>query len=151
MKRTILLLSLLLMVTVTYAQKKKPVHRKTSTHAVKGGLAARIAAGKEVYTKYCLTCHQADGYGVPNMNPPLIRTEYVLGDKARIIKIVLNGFKDDVEINGNTYSNTMPAFDYLKDEEVANVLTYVRNNFTNKASAVKVSEVAPIRAALKKK
>lgn len=150
MKKVILVLSFLVIVaSAAYAQKKHAVHR--TTHRPASGLVAQIAAGKKVYTQYCMTCHQVDGYGVPNMNPPLIRTEYVLGDKARIIKIVLNGFKEDVEINGQTFSNTMPAFDFLKDNDVANVLTYVRNNFTNKASAVKVSEVAPVRASLKKK
>ena len=150
MKKAILTLAILSGITISAsAQKRHIVHKTVRKHT--NGLVAQIAAGKKVYTQYCLTCHQVDGYGVPNMNPPLIRTEYVLGDKARIIKIVLNGFKDDVEINGQTYSNTMPAFDYLKDQDVANVLTYVRNNFTNKASAVKLAEVARVRSTLKKK
>ncbi|WP_216351029.1 c-type cytochrome, partial [Mucilaginibacter polytrichastri] len=93
----------------------------------------------------CVSCHQVDGGGVQRMNPPLIKTTYVLGEKAKIIKIVLNGFSEDVDINGESYSNTMPSFDILKDQEVADVLTYVRNSFTNKASAVKVSEVKALR------
>ncbi|TSD66757.1 cytochrome c [Inquilinus sp. KBS0705] len=112
-----------------------------------GGLATSIANGKKVYMQYCLTCHQADGGGVQRMNPPLIKTEYVLGDKKRLIGIVLKGFSEDVEINGEYYSNTMPAHDFLKDQEIADVLTYVRNSFGNKAAAVKVTEVTKTRAA----
>jgi len=63
----------------------------------------------------------------------------------------LNGFSEDVEINGGTYSNTMPSHDYLKDHEIADVLTYVRNSFGNKANAVTTAEVTKVRASLKNK
>ena len=89
----------------------------------------------------------ADGGGVQNMNPPLIKTTYVLGDKATIIKIVLNGFKEDVEINGQTYSNNMTPHSDLSDLQIADVLTYVRKSFGNKASAVTAAEVKKVRAA----
>ena len=104
-----------------------------------------IVAGKAVYTKYCLTCHQADGGGVPNMNPPLEKTEYVLGDKNRLINIILRGLDKEIEINGDTYVNPMPSHDFLKDKEVADVLTYIRNSFGNKASAVTAAEVKKAR------
>lgn len=91
-----------------------------------------------------------DGGGVPNMNPPLINTSYVKGDKARIIKVVMNGFSQNVEIDGQTYSNNMPAQTLLKDQDIADVLTYVRNSFGNKYSAVKLAEVKAVRAANKK-
>jgi len=121
---------------------------KTAGKASAGGsFAASVTAGKAVYTQYCLTCHQADGGGVQRMNPPLIKTEYVLGDKKRLINIVLKGFSEDVEIAGQYYSNIMPAHDFLKDKEIADVLTYVRNNFGNKAGAITVNEVKQQRAA----
>jgi mono/diheme cytochrome c family protein len=112
--------------------------------------ASSIAAGKKVFVQYCLSCHQADGAGVQRLNPPLIKTPYVLGDKTKLINIVLKGFSEDVEINGEYYSNTMPAHDFLKDQEIADVLTYVRNSFGNKASAIKLAEVTSARAAIKK-
>jgi mono/diheme cytochrome c family protein len=99
-----------------------------------------IEKGKLVYEQYCLTCHQVDGSGVPNLNPPLIKTSLVLGDKKKIIGIVLKGL-NDVEVNGETYSNPMPPFDFMSDEEIADVLTYVRNSFTNKGTAVTAAEV----------
>lgn len=100
--------------------------------------------GKIVFEQYCLACHQADGSGVPHLNPPLVKTSFVLGDKKKLISIILNGLSD-VEIEGESYSNPMPGFNFLTDEEVANVLTYVRNSFTNKATAVTAAEVKAAR------
>lgn len=128
------------------------LHAQVKHHAAAHhfSLKTAIAAGQKVYEANCLTCHQADGGGVPNMNPPLVKTEYVLGDKIRLIKIVLNGFSEDVEINGNTYSNNMPSHDFLTDQQIADVLTYVRNSFTNKAPYVSVAQVKAVRATNKK-
>lgn len=111
--------------------------------------AAVLVNGKKIYTKYCLACHMADGGGVQNMNPPLIKTSYVLGDKTRLIKIILNGMSDGAEIDGETYTNIMPPHNFLTDQEVADVLTYVRSSFGNKTTAVKATEVKTVRAAKK--
>ena len=110
------------------------------------GLQKSIIAGKKVFVKYCISCHQADGSGVPNMNPPLIQTSYVLGDKEKLIKIVLNGLKN-IDIDDQTYNNPMPALGtVLKDQQIADVLTYVRNSFGNKASAITAAEVKDVRS-----
>jgi cytochrome c len=100
--------------------------------------------GEIVYKKYCISCHQADGGGVPHMNPPLINTSYVLGDKEQLIKIILNGL-NNTRIEEKTYTNPMPPLKTLKDQEIADVLTFVRNSFGNKASAVTVAEVKTVR------
>ena len=120
------------------------------TAPIKPGIPASIARGKVVYTKNCLSCHFVDGGGVPNMNPPLIKTSYVLGDKTKLIKVVLNGFAQNVEIDGETYSNNMAPHNFLSDQEIADVLTYVRSSFGNKASAIKAAEVKVVRATPKK-
>lgn len=125
------------------------VKPQTKTHRKAGASVAAID-GKSIYRQHCLTCHQADGGGVPNMNPPLIQTSYVLGDKTRLIKVVLNGFSENVDIDGESYSNVMPAHDFLKDREIAAVLTYIRKNFTNKANAVTAAQVKAVRVANKK-
>lgn len=126
-----------------------PAKPKAKTSA-DPALAAALTRGAMVYKNVCITCHQADGGGVPNMNPPLIKTTYVLGDKARLAHIVLAGFAEPIEINGDDYKQHMPAQAYLTDQQVADVLTYVRNNFGNKASAVQVAEVQAVRATLPK-
>lgn len=137
---------LLLLIIACNNLKAQTKHSRKSS---KTHLALSIANGKLVYTQNCASCHQVDGHGVQNMNPPLIRTSYVLGDKTKLIKIVLNGFNEDVEINGNTYSNTMASHDFLKDNEIADVLTYIRNSFGNKASAVSAAMVKSVRATKK--
>jgi len=103
-----------------------------------------VEQGKAVYEQNCLACHQIDGSGVPQLTPSLINASFVSGDKSQLIKIILNGMKD-VEINGEMYDNPMPPFAFLADEDIAAVLTYVRNSFTNKASVVKKDEVAVVR------
>jgi mono/diheme cytochrome c family protein len=111
-------------------------------------LQASIDRGKIVYTSRCLTCHQVDGSGVPNMNPPLIKTKWVLGDKTALIEIVLKGMNTGVEIDGMRYHNVMASHADLTDLQIADALTYVRNSFGNKAKAVTVAEVKAARAKL---
>src|SRR6476659_2308027 len=101
--------------------------------------------GKVVYTQYCMPCHQIDGSGVPNLNPPLIKTSYVLGSKATLVEILVKGFNKGVEIDGDTYSNPMPA-QALNEQQISDVLTFVRNSFGNKATPVTVAEVKAIKA-----
>jgi len=105
-----------------------------------------IANAETLYRQNCLTCHQADGSGVPNLTPPLIKTSFVNGDKTRLLSILLNGL-EGVEVDGESYDNPMPPFQFLTDKELADVITYVRNHFGNKASAVKPEEVARARKA----
>lgn len=107
---------------------------------------AVMEKGKAIYGKECLSCHQPDGLGVQGMNPPLAQTEWVLGPKNRLINIVVNGLTDPIEIDGDTFHNPMPPHPHLTDQEVADVLTYVRNSFGNKASAVTAREVKKVRA-----
>jgi mono/diheme cytochrome c family protein len=147
-KKALLLLTITLFIGV--APQAQTKHKKPAAKKSAAGLKASMANGQALFTQYCVACHQADGLGVPHMNPPLANTAYVLGDKSKLIKIVLNGFDEDVEINGQTYSNTMAAHDFMKDQEIADVLTYVRNSFGNKASAITATQVKGTRATNKK-
>jgi len=110
---------------------------------------ATMERGKKVYTQSCLPCHQADGSGVPGLNPPLEKTSHVLGNKTKLIQIILKGMDTHEEINGETYSNIMPPHAQLTDQQISDVLTFVRNSFGNKASAISVGEVRMIRAKTK--
>lgn len=104
-------------------------------------------AGKKVYDQYCVVCHQANGQGVPSAFPPIVQTEYVNGDTERLIGIVLNGLTGEIEVNGEVYNSVMVAHNFLSDNEVADVITFVRSNFGNDAPAVTADEVAAIRTA----
>ena len=112
----------------------------------KPGAGSSVSRGKQVYEQYCLTCHQVDGSGVPHLNPPLIKTTFVPGNKTKLVQVVLKGMQSSEPIDDEYYSNNMPPHNFLKDQEIADVLTYVRNNFGNKASAVTATEVKAIRA-----
>jgi mono/diheme cytochrome c family protein len=145
MKKNILILLLLFLVPLAMmAQTKKPVTPKTSSVS-----KAVMDRGKEVYLMNCLACHQADGSGVPSLNPTLVKTKWVLGSKSVLIHQILKGSQGQVEIEGETFNNTMPPLPHLTDQQIADVLTYVRNSFGNKASVVIPAEVKAVRAKTK--
>ena len=108
-----------------------------------------MTRGKKVYDLYCITCHQADGGGVPGLNPPLEKTSYVSGSKTRLIRIVLKGLDTHEDIDGESYSNTMAPLNYLTDQQISDVLTFVRNSFGNKATAITPGDVKYVRARTK--
>lgn len=118
-----------------------PVQQKTPAQ----GPAASIARGKTVYQQQCMSCHQVDGTGVMNMNPPLVKTTYVLGAKAALIKIVLEGLTTPLTIDDNDYHNVMPPHTTMTDQQIADVLTYVRHSFGNMATAVTAADVKAVR------
>jgi mono/diheme cytochrome c family protein len=116
---------------------------------LQNGLKASMDRGKIVYTARCLTCHQIDGGGVQNMNPPLIKTKWVLGDKSQLIQIILKGLNTGVVIDDMEYHNVMASHKDLSDLQIADVLTYIRNSFGNKARAVTEAEVKAERSRMK--
>ena len=104
--------------------------------------AQDLARGKKIYETRCLACHQSDGGGVPNMNAPLDGSSNVVGnDIARLVKIIRNGYNERIALDGYYYSNAMTANPDLKDADIAAVLSYVRNNWSNKASNITIAQV----------
>lgn len=134
MKATVLVVFLMFFSNLSYTQTALPLKSKS------------MLSGKKVYDMYCQACHQADGNGVPRLNPPLVGTVFVTGSKTRLIDIVLKGLTDPLEINGEEYNNPMAAHSFLTDQQIADVLTYIRNSFGNKAGAISVAEVKKQRA-----
>lgn len=102
-------------------------------------------AGKGVYTTYCLACHQTDGSGVPGTYPPLKKSDVVNGDKDHVIHILLNGLSGEIVVNGKTYNSIMPTQSYLTDQQIADVLSYIRSDFGNNSEAITPDEVAKVR------
>jgi nitrite reductase (NO-forming) len=109
-------------------------------------LEQQIAAGERLFQGTCSTCHQANGAGLPQVFPPLAGSDYLMADKARSIGIVLNGLTGPITVNGADYNSVMPPMRQLNDDEVAHILTYVRNTWGNQGEAVTSAEVAAVRA-----
>lgn len=128
----------------TQAQTKKPAAKVKPVAVAATDIKASMQRGQAVYAANCLSCHQADGGGIPSMNAPLVKTSYVLGDSKKLVGIILKGMQG-VEIDGEEYRNIMPGFGHLTNQQIADVLTYVRNNFGNKATAVTLKDVAAVR------
>ena len=106
----------------------------------------QIEKGKQVYLQTCFVCHQVDGQGVAGQIPPLMKSDYLMADKARSIRGVLQGQSGEIIVNGKPYNGIMIPLNYLNDEQIANVLTYVRNSFGNAGESVTTEEVRRIRA-----
>ena len=78
----------------------------------------------------------------------MIKTKWVLGEKNQLINVILKGMDEEIEIDGESYHNVMPPFTHLSDQEIADVLTYIRNDFTNKASVISKADVTAARSKL---
>jgi mono/diheme cytochrome c family protein len=142
MKKELLVVVLIILSLESFAQVK----RKSPPIKPLSPFQQTMLRGKAVYQKTCVSCHQKDGGGVMNLNPPLIRSPYVSGDVKTLIGIVLKGLNKEIEIEGELYSNPMPPQANLSDQQIADVLSYVRNNFENKATVVTASQVKAVRA-----
>ena len=104
--------------------------------------------GKHVFAN-CIACHQTTGLGLPGAYPPLAGSEWAIGPDERIIRILLDGLSGPITVKNTQFNNSMPAFGtQLRDEQLANVLTYVRSEWGNSAPAVTADRVKQIRAAV---
>lgn len=126
-------------------QKKEEPNSDTAIESTPKPAATASHPGKKVYDSTCLVCHMANGKGVPGMFPPLVETDWVTGDKDRLIRITIQGLSGKIEVNGVTYNSIMPPNPHLSDQEVADVLTYIRQNFGNDADEVTIDEVKEVR------
>jgi glucose/arabinose dehydrogenase/cytochrome c553 len=127
-------------------EKRKQLAHIRTPDVVKDDLdRGKAVAGSQVYTVYCTGCHQRNGMGDAQRFPPLGGSEWVTGDKKRLIEVMLKGLEGPIEVKGQAYNNVMPQHSFLKDEEVAEVLTYIRSSFGNASSAVSKEEVAAVR------
>ena len=131
----------------------KPAPEAAPTVALQGAELELYKTGAEVFKRdaHCATCHQPNGQGLPNMYPTLIKSPWVEGDEARLIKIALKGLWGPLEVDGKRFDPTKgvpPMMGFgplLTDKEIAGVLTYVRNTWGNKAPPVKPEAVAALR------
>lgn len=113
--------------------------------------ASTASAGEMLYQQRCITCHQATGEGLPGTYPPLAGSEYATAaDPGVAARIVIHGIQGPIVIRGQSFNNLMPPYGVgveMSDEEIAQLLTYVRSSFGNAASAVTAAQVAEARKA----
>jgi len=110
---------------------------------------AVISPGQAIYEALCLNCHQASAQGLTGVYPPLAKSEWVAGDAQTLIRITMHGLSGPTKVLGQDYGLVpMPPMG-LDDQQLADVLTYVRSAFGNSAPAVKAEEVKAVREATK--
>lgn len=123
-----------------------------ATHLT-GPALEQYKKGQLIYNRegFCVTCHQADGKGLDASGfPPLTDTRWVLDDDERLIKITLKGLQGPIEVSGKEYPGHVPMTPFgglLNDEEVAAVLTYVKNSFGNEGTPISANQVNAVRQA----
>jgi mono/diheme cytochrome c family protein len=110
----------------------------------------KAAPGETIYEMACLPCHQPEGKGLAGVYPPLTSSAWVRGDAARLIRIVLHGLQGPITVNGQEFGGTasavpMPALGGLADDQIADVLTFVRATFGGGAGAVTPAQVQAVR------
>jgi len=104
--------------------------------------------GQRLYATHCLSCHQADGGGVPNMQPAIAGGTWVKGDARALALFVMSGGFDSASRKDSDVGNVMPPFRQLADEDLAQILTYVRQKFGDGASPVTAADIADARTSL---
>jgi mono/diheme cytochrome c family protein len=105
-----------------------------------------LEQGRAIYENVCALCHGSDGRGKPNQAPTFINSDWVTGSPGRLIRIPLSGLAGPIEVAGESWNLAMPAMGAaLSDEDLAAALTYMRQSWGNKASAITPEQVKAVR------
>ncbi len=112
------------------------------------GAAAKVD-GKQLFGSKCVACHQATGLGVPGVFPPLVGSEWVVGDEKILTNILLHGINGELAVKGATYKGAMPPWKAMSDDELAAVMSYIRGEWGNQAAPIKPETVKAQREATK--
>lgn len=125
--------------------------RQLADFQLKSGPELLVAKGQAMYALMCLVCHQSSGVGSPGLYPPLAGSEWVTGSANRLIRIPLHGLTGPIEVKGQTWKGlNMPAFGTSppldNDENLAAVLTYIRQAWGNQAPPITPEQVAAVRS-----
>ena len=111
------------------------------------GLLPRFEAGKELYAATCAPCHQPHGMGQEGLAPPLKDSEWVSASPELLIRVVLHGVRGPIKVKGQDYELDMPGLNILEDQQIADVITYVRNEWGHTYSVVDEKAVNAVRKA----
>lgn len=115
----------------------------------KPAIAADLKSGEVLYQKHCMACHQKDGSGIATLYPALKGNSRVDGDVESLLKVVLMGDKGPLSEPKDKFMGAMAAYTYLADEEIADIVTYIRTTFGENQEVVTAKEVETVRVSLK--
>lgn len=99
--------------------------------------------GKELYEQNCANCHQKDGKGLQSLYPPIAGSDY-LKDKKKVIYIIKNGLAGEILVNGKKYNQPMPANNQLTNLDIAEVVTYIYNEWNGETKITEVKDVEKV-------
>lgn len=122
--------------SITKAEKPAIIPERTQEE--------RMVRGKTLYETNCAACHQIEGQGLAGVFPPVANSDFLMAREDKGIGIILHGLSGEITVNGNKYDNVMPSMQ-LGDDEIASILTYVRNSWGNKGDLVTAAEVGKVR------
>ncbi|MBN7815480.1 DUF7133 domain-containing protein [Algoriphagus pacificus] len=127
-----------------------PSQITTAEGNLEGKELKQFAEGRQKFLASCASCHGANGKGLNRMGPPLANSEWVLGDENRLTLILLHGLEGAIEVDGKKYDApeilpVMPAHSTMDDSSIASILTYIRNEWGNQATAVTGRTVGKMR------
>ncbi len=126
-------------------QRKLLSHIKTPDEIKDNLDQGRLVGGERLYKMHCAACHLNDGKGDGTRFPPIDQSETVMGNPKYLINLLVKGRQGIGEVRGETFEGTMPAFDYLPDEELAQILTYIRKNLGNDAHSITSADIDNLR------
>jgi glucose/arabinose dehydrogenase/mono/diheme cytochrome c family protein len=125
-------------------KRKMLTHLKTPDKIKDNLVLGMVDEGEKIYNIYCMSCHQGNGKGDGSRYPTLVESDWVTGDKKRLITVILNGLQGRITVSGKPFNDVMPKQDFLSDEDIAKVLSYIRMHFNN-ASSIQQKEVSRVK------
>ena len=108
-------------------------------------LSESMNKGKRIYRANCVSCHMANGEGMLGAFPPLAKSDYLMDDTERSIKIILEGANGEMKVNGQKYYGAMVGYSMLTDQQIADVMNYIQNSWGNEGAIVEAKTVAEVR------
>lgn len=117
----------------------------TYNSTAQNSLQESMNKGKRIYLTNCVSCHMVNGEGVTGAFPPLAKSDYLMEDTERSIKLILEGANGEMQVNGQKYYGAMVGYSMLTDKQIADVMNYISNSWGNEAPIVKPEDVTKIR------
>ena len=100
-----------------------------------------MVQGQQLYRAYCSNCHQEDGTGLGQLIPPLAQSDYLLSDVDRTLCLIKHGLQGEIIVNGQAYRQPMPANETLRDIEIAQIATYIYNQWGHAQGYISTTRV----------